>query len=324
METAKNKITDALLGVAIGDAVGVPFEFSSRVKMQIKPATDMVGYGTYNQPAGTWSDDSSLTFCLAESLINGYDLKDIAKKFIKWKNEAYWAARGDVFDIGMTTSKAISNLQNIIKNNNFSKLTKLKYYANEYDNGNGSLMRIIPLLFFIKGKPLKEQFEIVWDVSALTHRHIRAAMSCMIYLNFAEKLLNGQEKDEAYNQTRTEILNFWDEINFDQAERSHFEKIIQNDIRDTRKKDLKSGGYVIEVLEAAFWFFLNKNSFADTILSIINIGHDTDTSAAIVGGLAGIYYGQEQMPEKWKNLLARKTDIIKLSNKLFEKYCNKN
>ena len=80
-----NKVTDALLGVAIGDAVGVPFEFRSRKEMESNPATRMIGYGTHQQPEGTWSDDSSLTFCLAESLIQGYDLKDIAQKFILWK-----------------------------------------------------------------------------------------------------------------------------------------------------------------------------------------------------------------------------------------------
>ena len=92
------------MGVAVGDAVGVPFEFSSRKDMQENPATDMTGYGTYNQPHGTWSDDSSLTFCLAESLVNGYNIEDISKKFIQWKDEAYWTARNEIFDIGITTS----------------------------------------------------------------------------------------------------------------------------------------------------------------------------------------------------------------------------
>ncbi|MEZ4883929.1 MAG: ADP-ribosylglycohydrolase family protein [Chitinophagales bacterium] len=149
-----NKVIDALLGVAIGDAVGVPFEFSSKDKMKSNPAKGMIGYGTYNLPKGTWSDDSSLTFCLAESLINGYDLEDVSKKFIRWKNEAYWSARGKVFDIGMTTAKAISRLEKLIEDGDIEELKKQKYHGNEYDNGNGSLMRIIPLLFYIKGKPI--------------------------------------------------------------------------------------------------------------------------------------------------------------------------
>ena len=316
-----NKVVDALLGVAIGDAVGVPYEFTSREEMQANPATDMIGHGTYNQPKGTWSDDSSLTFCLAESLVGGYNLKDMSERFIKWMDEAYWTAHNQVFDIGITTSIAISRLRELIDEGNLDELKRQKDYGNERDNGNGSLMRIIPLLFHIKGKPIKEQFNIVWEVSALTHRHIRAAMSCMIYLNLAEKLLEGIDKLDAYKEMRVEIAELWDAIDLSEKERKHFDKVIQNDIRDTSIDDLKTGGYVIEVLESSIWFFLNKNSYKDTILSIINLGHDTDTSAAIAGGLAGLYYGRKGMPEKWVASLARLDDIVELANKLNEKCC---
>ena len=310
-----NIVTDALLGVAVGDAVGVPFEFRSRDEMQQNPATEMIGHGTYNQPKGTWSDDSSLTFCLAESLINGYDLQDISEKFIKWVDEAYWTAHDELFDIGITTSIAISRLKQIVDEGNLDELKRQKHYGDDRDNGNGSLMRIIPLLFYIKGKPIKEQFEIVWEVSALTHRHIRAAMSCMIYLKLSEKLLQGKEKQVAYSEMRGEITDLWSEIDFLEKERKHFEKVIQNDIRNTKIEDLKSGGYVIEVLESSIWFFLNKDSYKETILSIINLGHDTDTSAAIAGGLAGIYYGQKGIPKEWVGSIARVEDIMELGDR---------
>ncbi len=316
-----NKVIDALLGVAIGDAVGVPFEFSSRDIMKSDPAKGMIGYGTYNQPPGTWSDDSSLTFCLAESLVDGYSLKDISEKFIKWKNEAYWSARGKVFDIGMTTSRAISRLRQIIEDEELEELKRQKDYGDEYENGNGSLMRIIPLLFYVKGKSIAEQFEIIWEISALTHRHIRAAMSCLIYLKLAEKLLEGKNKEIAYSEMRDEILNFWNTMEFSEEEREHFRRLIQNDIRETEIDELKSGGYVIEVLESSIWFFLKRETYEEAILSIINIGHDTDTSAAITGGLAGIYYGQEGIPEDWIVSIARLEDIMELGIRLKEKYC---
>lgn len=217
----------------------------------------------------------------------------MANKFIKWREEAYWSARGEVFDIGNTTYKAISRLDEILSTGEEEELRHLKQTseAYEFENGNGSLMRIIPLLFYIQGKPIKEQFEIVWEVSALTHRHIRAAMSCFIYLKLAEKLLNGEDKEKAYQQLRSEITAFWEEISFSASESKHFENLIQNDVRDLQEEELKSGGYVIEVLESSIWFFLNSNSYEETILSIVNIGHDTDTSAAITGGLAGITTG---------------------------------
>ncbi|MEL6655068.1 MAG: ADP-ribosylglycohydrolase family protein [Bacteroidota bacterium] len=318
-----NQVVDALLGVAIGDAVGVPFEFSSRAQMKANPAKGMIGYGTYNQAPGTWSDDSSLTFCLAEALTSGYNLQDISNNFIKWREEAYWSARGEVFDIGHTTHKAISRLSEILTTGNAEQLSDLKEDDEEFEfeNGNGSLMRIIPLLFYIKEKPIAEQFDIIWEVSALTHRHIRAGMSCLIYLRLAEKLLEGKQKEVAYQETRADILAFWENIEFPDSERAHFSRVVQNDIRTTTIDALKSGGYVIEVLESSIWFFLQRDSFEDTILSIINIGHDTDTSAAIAGGLAGIYHGQKGIPEYWLISLARLEDILDLGNRLHQKYC---
>ncbi len=116
------KIHAALLGVAIGDAVGVPYEFSSRAQMKSKPATDMTEFGTHDQPKGTWSDDSSLTFCLAEALVHEYSLKEISSNFIKWKNEGYWSARGEVFDIGFTTKTAINRLEQLINSNQIEDL----------------------------------------------------------------------------------------------------------------------------------------------------------------------------------------------------------
>ena len=143
-------------------------------------------------------------------------------------------------------------------------------------------------------------------------------MSCMIYLKLSEKLLQGKEKQVAYSEMRGEITDLWSEIDFLEKERKHFEKVIQNDIRNTKIEDLKSGGYVIEVLESSIWFFLNKDSYKETILSIINLGHDTDTSAAIAGGLAGIYYGQKGIPKEWVGSIARVEDIMELGSKLNE------
>ncbi|MCZ2223209.1 MAG: ADP-ribosylglycohydrolase family protein [Chitinophagales bacterium] len=315
-------IKSALFGVAVGDALGVPFEFSSRDKMEQHPATDMVGYGTYNLPPGTWSDDSSLTFCLAEAFANhGYDLKMIAFYFHMWRKNAWWTANNHVFDIGITTSQAISRLLIILEAEDLQKLNKLKTSNQDYEheNGNGSLMRILPLLFYIRGMDPVKQFDITWDVSALTHRHIRAGMSCFIYLKLAEKILDGENKNDAYETTRQIVADLWDEINFPEPERKHFSRIIQNDIRETKIQDLKSGGYVIEVLESSIWFFLEKTNYKDTVLGIINLGHDTDTSAAIAGGLAGLYYGFEDIPKDWVSQIARKEDIVDLAERFADK-----
>lgn len=315
-----NPVIDALLGVAIGDALGVPFEFKVNMEMKTNPATGMVSYGTHHQPEGTWSDDTSLTLCLAESLVGGYDLKDMAEQFIQWKNKAHWTARGNVFDIGMTTSRAISRLANLIEKNEIDQLSEQKYYARESDNGNGSLMRILPLLFFIKGLPIEQQFKIIWETSALTHRHIRAAMSCLIYLKLAEKIIAGVDKHLAYQETRENITVFWNDMEFSKTERKHFERMIQNDISELDIEALRSGGYVIESIEASLWCFLNRDTYKDGVLTAINLGNDTDTTGAITGGLCGLYYGLNSIPEYWIVSIARLEDIIALGNQLYQKY----
>jgi len=315
-----NKAKDILFGIAVGDALGVPYEFSSREEMKKNPAKDIVGYMTHNQPPGTWSDDSSLTFCLTESLIENYSLISTAKKFIKWKNEAYWTARNNVFDIGMTTSKAITRLENIINNKEYDDLEFLKYEGDESDNGNGSLMRILPLIFEIKGKKISEQFDIVWKNSALTHKHIRSAMSCLIYLKLAEYLIDGLDKYKAYKNTRNDILQFWKEMEFSKLERIHFERIIDNDITTYGEETILSGGYVIESIEVSLWCFLKTKTYESAVLKAINFGHDTDTSGAITGGLAGLYYGFSDIPEYWIVSLAKMEEIENLSMELNKKY----
>lgn len=316
----KSIAKDILLGVATGDALGVPYEFSGRETMQKKPATDMIGFRVHNQPPGTWSDDSSLTFCLAEAMLSNYQLQTVSKNFVKWKNESYWSARGSVFDIGMTTSRAISRLEEIISQNQKEDFKLLRYEAEEYDNGNGSLMRILPLLFEIYNKDLQSQFEMVWANSSLTHRHIRAAMACMIYLKLAENLVKKNDKFNAYNQTRTEIAELWDQMNFASREKAHFQRVIQTDISGYSEETIMSGGYVIESLEASFWCLLSTDSYESAVLKSINLGHDTDTTGAITGGLAGIYYGWQNIPEYWIVNLAHLEDILDLGEKLDQKY----
>ena len=315
-----HKTTAALLGVAVGDALGVPYEFNSSDQMKKNPAKEMIGYGRYNVPAGTWSDDSSLTFCLAESLVKGYDLADIGTNFLKWKEENYWTARGYVFDIGITTSRAISDLKNMLKKKEFQELTQLKYLGDEYDNGNGSLMRIMPLLFYIKGMGIAQQFEIIRDVSALTHRHIRGAMCCLIYLRLAEHLWNGKGKAESYQLMQQEILAFWKSIDFSANESKLFIRLIENDVREMPYDDLLSGGYVMESIHSSIWCFLQRDTYSEVVLTAINLGHDMDTTAAIAGGLAGLYYGTTSIPEYWLTSIARLEDILELGERLHEKY----
>ena len=305
-----------LLGIALGDALGVPFEFISRDVLAQKPAKDMVGYGTHHQPLGTWSDDSALTFCLAEVLTQKYVLTDVASTFIRWKDEAYWTARYKVFDIGLTTAHSIEELKGITE----AEIKLLKYTASKTDNGNGSLMRILPLIFEIRGKDLKTQFEYVWNNSSLTHKHIRAAMACMIYLKLAEHLIDGLDKIEAYQKMQNDIQKLWAEMSFSAVEQTHFSRVIEGDLCLIDRSEIKSGGYVMDTLEACVWSFLTTDCFTQSVLTAVNLGGDTDTTAACTGGLAGIHYGVASVPDFWVASIARLEDIMDLGSRLNLKY----
>jgi ADP-ribosyl-[dinitrogen reductase] hydrolase len=311
----KNYITDILLGVAVGDAIGVPVEFKSREYLSVRPVLDMIGYGSYNQPAGTWSDDTSLTLALAEALCEDFDLQRIADNFVSWKFGNQFTARGEVFDIGITTRNSIYNLRQgvspTLAGGNF-----------EDENGNGSLMRILPLLAYIKDKPIDERFEITKNVSCITHGHIRSAMACFYYLEFARKLLEQKDKFQIYKELQTEIKVFFEEKNFPQKEIGCFKRLLEQDIFDFPDTMIHSSGYVIHSLEASIWCLLTTINYKDAILDAVNLGSDTDTTAAITGGLAGLLYGADSIPQHWLLMLARREYIKDLGVKMFEKLSN--
>jgi ADP-ribosyl-[dinitrogen reductase] hydrolase len=178
--TERNIYKDILFGVAVGDALGVPVEFKSRQTIAQKPVTDMTGFGTYNLPAGTFSDDSSLAFCLAEALTQEFSLRNIGNNFVAWLNNNYWTPRGNIFDVGIATSQAIRRLQGGCN-------PELAGGMDVSDNGNGSLMRILPLLVYIKDKELADRYQITKQVSSITHGHIRSVIAWFIILNLHDK-----------------------------------------------------------------------------------------------------------------------------------------
>lgn len=306
------QIKSALFGVAIGDALGVPVEFKSREAILQNLVTDMIGYGTYNQPPGTFSDDSSMTFCLAEALTNDFDLNQIARNFVKWYHENFWTARGEVFDIGIATREAINRIAH-------GEVPEFAGNTDASSNGNGSLMRILPLLFYIRDLPISERYEITKKVSSITHGHIRSVISCFYYLEFTREILLGKEKFEIYQKLQTEIPNFLNSLSIDQYEISFFDRLLKDDISELGEYEISSSGYVLHSLEASIWCLLNTDNYKEATLKAVNLGEDTDKTAAITGGVAGLLYGFDTIPENWVEQLARKEDIDDLAGRLARK-----
>ncbi len=278
----------------------------------------MHAYGTHHQPAGTWSDDASLTFCLAESLAAHpeFDDADLANRFLRWFSAAYWTAHGEVFDIGIATSHAFERL---------SRGTPPAQAGGtgEYDNGNGALMRILPLVFHVAfqdeaaAHDFPAQLALTRAVTRLTHGHPRSAVACWLYLTVARHLLRGATPGAAYAAMQREaeefLLSAEPEI---AAELPHFATVLSGTLPTLQRQFVRSSGYVVHTLEAALWCLLTESTYAATVLKAVNLGEDTDTTAAVVGGLAGLVYGEAAIPEEWLAVLARRADIEELAERM--------
>ncbi|MFC0414983.1 ADP-ribosylglycohydrolase family protein [Cytobacillus solani] len=272
-------LKDAVYGFAVGDALGVPFEFQRRGSFQ---CTDMVGYGTWNQIAGTWSDDTSMLLATCDSLkVHGatIHLDDMMDKFARWYSKADYTAHCERFDNGNTTAAALEQYQ---LGSNPVKCGQTDIFS----NGNGSLMRILPLTFI-----QCEESEIM-NVSSLTHAHYLSKEACVIYVKIAKQLSQGEAIQSILSSGP------WKEP---------FERMGK--LSELSVSEIKSSGYVIDTLEAALWCVCTTNNYKDCVLKAVNLGEDTDTVAAVAGGLAGIMYGYEQIPIDWVDKLANKALI---------------
>lgn len=303
----KNLYLDGMIGLIVGDAVGVPYEFSERDMLAESPVTDMIGYGAFNVPAGTWSDDSSMALATLDSLQTGYDPENIMKNFSFWMNMGKYTPFGRVFDIGVTCMTAIRRYD-------VSGDINTCGCCNETDNGNGSLMRILPacLYFYEKERTGAVSIQIViekiHELSALTHAHLRSKIACGLYYflvkemidskgSLAERLQIGLDKGFAFYETNSENV----------GELAHFSRMRDiNSFAALRSDEIISSGYVVASFEAAVWSLANTDDYKSCVLKAVNLGGDTDTVAAIAGGLAGLYYGYDSIPDTWLKQIAKR------------------
>lgn len=310
-----NPILDGVMGLVVADALGVPVEFQSRDTLKKNPVVGMRSFGTYQQPEGTWSDDTSMTLCLVDSLSEGLHFKDIMDKYLSWFQEGKYSPHGELFDIGITTRKALLEYAN--------NTTPLKCgQGSEFDNGNGSLMRILPILFYLKsmyGSDFSkngEAFQLIHDLSSLTHSHRRSLMACGVYVLIASNLLDGMEIENAIDQGVRDAMNYYGSDEEFNRETKYFLSLESSNFKELPEKDIKSGGYVIDTLEAALWCLLNTKDYRTCILKAVNLGEDTDTVGAVVGGLAGLKYGYDHIPLKWRESIVQREYIEELCFKL--------
>lgn len=275
------RLYQGLFGFCVGDALGVPVEFSDRSERKMDPVRGMRAYGTHRQPAGTWSDDTSLMLCLINAVNQGYSIQRTADNFVEYYKNGAFTPHGEVFDIGISTREAIEKMSG-------GEAPVRCGGTSVRDNGNGSLMRVLPLAFYGLRMDGPQLVTLVEEVSSLTHRHRRSRFACIFYVKFAIQLVKGSTKEEALERT----IEFMEQYCAESyaAEWEHFDRILSKRLLHLEENDIRSTGYVVDTLEAALWAFFGGESYRDIVLKAVNLGNDTDTVAAIAGGLAGIYY----------------------------------
>ena len=313
----KQKIYDTLYGAIVADALGVPVEFLPRETLKKNPVTDMIGFGTYDLPKGSWSDDSSMMLCLAESIgrLGKIDYDDIMKNFSAWFNESAFTPDNELFDIGGSCQKSIMNYLDGIPPLDCGQ-------KSEFDNGNGSLMRIAPVplyLFYICGSNAEENFELVHNISRLTHAHPISLIGCDIYCAFMLEILKGTAKSELLPNALKTIDPFVKKHPEYAKAFSKYDRITYQNFINLPEDQIKSSGYVVDTLEAALWCFLTTGNYRDCVLKAVNLGSDTDTVACVAGSIAGLYYGD--IPAEWIESIRNKKTVDKIIDNFSNTIC---
>jgi len=292
-----------LLGLACGDALGVPVEFSPRGSFEV---SGMQGWGTHSQPPGTWSDDTSLALAFAASLVpGGFDVQAAGRNFRNWLFKACFTPFGKVFDAGSTTVRAINAMKSVPS-------PELAGCRGERDNGNGSLMRIAPLVLPLLDVPEPAvRFETVRKASSLTHAHPLSCACCFVFVEYLLLLAGGRSKEDAYRKLCVEFAEGFPFIGDTEAEKLAI--VLKGLLTMVPRPAVQSGGYVLHTLEASLWCLLTTESYAEAVLKAVNLGSDTDTTGAVAGAAAGLCYGVEGIPSVWLGQLAKAEEIRRMA-----------
>lgn len=296
------QIENILYAGVVGDALGVPVEFEKRDSYYI----DSMTTGTWEQPAGSWSDDTSFTLPLIENLMTNKSYDDLMQKFVNYMFHNEYTPNGVAFGIGNTCAKALRN-----------------WSVNHYPalecgdpsveaNGNGALMRLAPLAIHLANeKDISKRLDLEREYTSLTHRHPRSIVASYIYLEIIHDLLNGcslrSSLDNLPNRLTQALQGHFDEL----KELSYFEAMFQPDFATTLRKEIKSSGYVVDTLLASTWSVLNSTSIDGAVILAVNLGEDTDTIASITATLASCENLSDHINDDWKSQLQNKSLLDK-------------
>ncbi len=291
-----DRFRGCLLGLAVGDAVGTTLEFS--VRGTFEPISDMVGGGPFHLAPGEWTDDTSMALCLATSLVNrgGFDPKDQMELYGRWARHGYLSSTGERFDIGNTVANALSTYRST--GDPYSGPVSI------LTAGNGSLMRLAPIpMFFFSDERAIDLYS--GESSRTTHGAKECIDACRLFAQVLQRALAGKPKGSVIGES---ALTF--------AGAAKIVDVAKCEYADKERSQIRGTGYVVECLEAALWCFLRTDSFEAAVLEAANLGDDADTTAAVCGQVAGAYYGESGIPDRWLERIALRELISSLAEQL--------
>lgn len=298
--TLSQRARGCMLGLATGDALGTTLEFTRPGGFE--PIADLVGGGPFGLKPGQWTDDTSMALCLAESLVEcrGFDAKDQMQRYLRWWRHGHLSATGRCFDIGGTVSGALRRFE----------ATGEPYAGSTDPNtaGNGSLMRLAPVAIAYRHDP-EQAVRSAGEMSRTTHAAPEAVDACRYFAWLLCQAFEGRQKGEILNGPLPHFLQDLSPKIADVAAGSYATKTAEQ---------MRASGYVVHTLEAALWAFYHPADFRDGALMAVNLGEDADTTGAVYGQLAGAYYGEEGIPQAWREKIAMASTIVSLAENLLQ------
>lgn len=316
----RERIAGGLYGLLVGDALGVPYEFYEANELPVYEKIEMTPPAGFQKTypkiaAGTWSDDGAQALCLMDSLLkNGkFSLKAYSDALLAWYEEGFWAVGGVVFDVGIQTADALNAYKRGIPATDCGLM-------NPEGKGNGALMRVLPLALwhFVQGDTdlEKKSRDLVRDAHSqcqITHGHLCNQVCCALYCLAAQGLLEGKEAREAIQEGVCALRSIY-------REQPEYERELEWSIRPDIPWEGRGTGYVVDCLRSAFMILEQASDYEDAIKRAVLLGNDTDTTACVTGGLAGIRYGLRKIPERWLNALKEREKVEDLLAQLEKRH----
>lgn len=281
----KDRIRNSIIGLIAGDVLGVPVEFQPRALLDQHPVAEWREYGTHNQPMGSWSDDTSLMLCHLASITEQKILhpNNTAVKFLRWYDQGYMTSYGHRFDIGGTTQMALMRLK-------YGKHPGISGSTDSNSAGNGALMRILPVCLYLSMRTKTSRrwpYDRLMQMAGITHANPISQMACLFYFEMVHCMLQTRSQTEWARRVAAEILEpkmrEWKVF-------TKFKRLCSKDFLKTKRKHIRSSGYVVDTLEAACWVAGRTSNCWDSLCEAVNLGDDTDTVGAVTGSLLGLTF----------------------------------